>query len=274
MGIWSLWVTPGTVLAFLTTAPLFEAFGVKSGWVLALALEIICLVLLVASCKLPASAAVKKSSGDASGGRVYKHVHFKSALAIGLSMACWGMIYGAINTYYPTFLQVVHGQSIMLASMVPLLLTLITAPFSIIFGIISGKRRNRKWFLFFGYVAAVALYLLVGFREDASIASVWAFAALFGVVAGAIPMTTYALIPILAEDPKKADYCTATLAFCLQLASILVGLCGPLITMLGFGGFSLYVIAPIGVIGAVVAFFTVSDKQALAEQEEEMGELC
>lgn len=272
MGIWSLWVTPGLILGFITSPLLFTSFGYRSLWLLALALEILSTLWILVSVKLPAIPENMLVNGDVTKKRVYRHVHFKSAMAIAISMLCWGVVYGAVNTFYPTYLQEVKGMSLFASSMVPLLLAVITAPFGILFGVLAGKTRSRKWFLVIPYALVTALYLSIGFNETSEVASAWVFALLFGVCAGGIPMATYALIPLLAGEPKKADYCTATLAFCLQLGSILMGSLGSAIASLGYRDTALFILAPVAAIGLVIALLSTGDRQALREQEDELAD--
>ncbi|WP_165060845.1 MFS transporter [Adlercreutzia sp. ZJ154] len=268
-GIWSLWVTPGLVLGFVTTPILFTSFGYLSLWIVSLALEVICTVWLVCCVKLPAIPKNAIEMEQTSKKVTYKHVHWVSTLAIALSMFCWGIVYGAVNTFYPTYLQVVKDMPLAMSSIVPLILALVTAPFGIIFGIIAGKTRTRKWFLVIPYLVAAVLYATIGFAENSNSVEPWIFAIGIGICAGGIPMATYALVPILAEDPKKADYGMAVLAFSLQLANVLIGFFGGIVEALGFYMASLLVLVPFAILGAVIALVSVGDKKALAEQDQE-----
>lgn len=273
MGIWSLWPIPGLALAFFSSPLLFSAFGWQSIWVLSLVVTVAVTVFLFFGTKLPAIPENELVAGNAEKKRTFKHTHGAGAFAVALTMACWGMVYGAVNTYYPTFLNEVKGMSLMGASSIPLVLALVTAPFAIIFSKIVERFSIRKWLLAGGYVVIAALYATIAFGESGSVAESWVFAIALAACAGAVPMVTYALVPILAQEPRKSDYCMATLGFMLQLSSAVAGVFGAPISALGYYHASLFILVPLAVVGAVIAFVIPGDSKVLAEQAAEEAQV-
>lgn len=267
MGIWSLWVTPGLVVGLISTPLLYGAFGVRSTWVFAIVLELVCTIWVFLCCKIPRDRAVA-TAPCAEGSPAHVRVRFKSALVVAVSMFCWGALYNAVNIYLPTFMQEAYNASVLLSSMFPLILSAVTAPFGIFFGYLAGKFNCRKLLLVCGYAAVLVLYVTVGFKEDAGVAAMWVFSIAFGIAAGAVPMATYALIPILAADSKKSDYATAALAFCLQASNIIIGACGGLIMAYGYDGFTFRLLIPIAVLAVALAVITPSDRRVLAERSD------
>jgi cyanate permease len=265
MGIWSLWTCPGMLLAFLTVSPMVEAFGPRSLWVTALALELICTLWVAKSCRIPAE---EPPAVLASNDSVRPRGYIKSAIVVAFSFICWTMLFGPVSIYYPSFMQHAYGVSPFASSMIPLLMTMVTMPCGIAFGVIAGKTVTRKWFLVGAYAVAVILYATIGFNPDAPLWAAVVMAAMFGVCAGAVPMATYGLVPILAAEPKRVGYCMATLTLALQLGNIIAGFMTASIAQVGYHETALCIALPFGVVGLVVNLLAVGDRRALANQGE------
>lgn len=266
MGIWGLWSLPGLMLSFATTPVLFQNFGYHALWVFPLILEAALTLWMFFCVKLPAVSENVKPAEAEGEKPVYRHVYLKSAIAIAITMAFWALIYGVVNGFYPTYLQEVKGMELGIASAVPLLLSCVTVPFCIWFGVIAGKHHCLKWFLVVPYAILAVLYFTIAFTPGPDATPAWIFAIAIGICAGGVPMATYAIVPILAEEPKKADYCTATVGFCLQLGTTIAGLFSMPIAALGYTAVSQYILAPIALLGAIVALVSVGDKRAFRER--------
>ncbi len=262
MGIWAQWVVPGTVIAALSTPALFQAFGWQSVFVLSTILQIVATVLLVAFIKMPAipeNMLAAKGEEKASYGKVF----FGSALIVGFMMIPWNALFGAFNTYYPTYAQTVQGMELFPASMTTMVTAIVTAPFGIAAGVISSKIKQRKLMMIAGFIVTAVLYATFMWSMTANPALCWVATVLFGAISCAIvPTLIVSYIPVLAKDPKKTDYAMATLAFGTQVGFFIVTLFGMLANSFDFHIAALAFGLPICVAAIVALLFVKGDKKA------------
>ena len=262
MGIWAQWVVPGTIIGALSTPALFQAFGWQSVFVLSTVLQVVATVLLVAFIKMPA---IPENMLAAQGTekKSYGKVFFGSALIVGLMMVPWNALFGAFNTYYPTYAQSVQGMGLFPASMTTMVTAIVTAPFGIAAGVISAKIRQRKIMMIVGFAVTAVLYATIMWSTAANPALSWGATVLFGAICCAIvPTLIVSYIPVLAKDPKKTDYAMATLAFGTQVGYFIVALFGTLAARFDFHIAALAFGVPICVAAIVAMLFVKGDKKA------------
>jgi MFS family permease len=277
MGIWSQWVPVGSVLSF-TFAPLLitnpaTGEGWQAVWIISLVLEIIVAVCLLVLVKMPAVAENTIVSGDVSRKKVFNKTFWKSALAISLIFFCWVLVYlSCINQFYPTFLQggdaalalSSYAMSPAESNLPPNIIALITIPLGILVGVLADKTNTRKVLLSVAWAVAVLSVGFIAFNETIPGAP-YIFAVLMGLCAACIPTMTRSIIPLLAQEPTKTDYCLATMAFVTSVAQVGAFFIGTSISTLGWQGNAAFVCAPVLLAALVVTLFCKNDRKALDE---------
>lgn len=267
MGVWSNWLPVGTIIAFFSTPALFSAFGWRSLWTLSIVLEVIMAVWLIISCKLPkipenvlAQEQGKVPESKPAGRKVF----MGSAVLVALTFFFWNFAYGgAVNGFYPTFLQDVKGMDVWTSSFVTVLPAIITVPMGVIFGIVSDKTQTRKWFVLVSYIVLSVMAATFMFTDTPETTGAWAFSIIMGFVAAAVPMGTRSYVPILASDPNKADYALAIMAFVTGLGMMGSGVIGTVVANFGYSAMSTMLIVPSCVIAIVMIAISKSDRKAI-----------
>lgn len=267
MGVWSLWVPAGSIIAFLTTPLLYGSFGWTSLWWVSIILEVISIIWLLACCKMNKVPENELVDGDVSKKRMHRKSHVASGIIIALAFTFWAFVYaGVINVFYPTFLMDAKGMSMELASMPTLVIAVVTIPFGILFGIITDRTNTRKWWLAISYILVAVLMAFVAFNESSEGVTPWVFAVLMGLAAAGVPMATRSLIPVLVPDPRKMDYTLAIMAFVTYIGQLFAGPYGAFVTSDGWHTGALFILAPCVIVAFVMVAISKSDKKALAAE--------
>ena len=174
MGIWSQWTPMGVVIAFFTAPMIYEAaggaaiaFSWQPIWYVSIAMEIISIVWLLVSCKMPAISENELVDGDPARRKRPGKNFMLAGFMVCACFFVWVFVYVAnINTLYPTFLQNMKGLSVFDSSMLPNWTAIITIPLGIVFGIVADKFNFRKWMVAGGYlIVAVCVLLLLHRRR-------------------------------------------------------------------------------------------------------------
>lgn len=279
MGIWSQWITFGTVISFIF-APIF--FNVGGGvsvpfswhaiWIAAVVFEIVTAVLVVVFVKMPQIDENTIVDGDTSK-RVTKGKNFMGG-AIAVSIAFVVFAYYnvvAFNTMYPSFLQQAKGLDVSMSSWMTMIASILGAIVGIFCGVIAAKRHLRKAFIVIGYLvwAVIAFFFLWTPGDD--MVGPWIGVIIYCIPLGFVPTCTRALIPQLVVDTKKLDFALSTMGFLMALGKVLGGYCvSPSIIALGYTGMAQFTIAPMCVVAAIIVIvFVKSDKAVdkLRDQE-------
>lgn len=127
MGIWSQWTPMGVVIAFFTAPMIYEAaggaaiaFSWQPIWYVSIAMEIISIVWLLVSCKMPAIPENELVDGDPARRKRPGKNFMLAGFMVCACFFVWVFVYVAnINTLYPTFLQNMKGLSVFDSSMLP-----------------------------------------------------------------------------------------------------------------------------------------------------------
>jgi MFS family permease len=280
MGIWSQWVPVGSVLSFTFAPMLITDPGTGAGWqtvwMVSVILEVVVALCLLTFVKMPSVAENTIIAGDVTRKKVFHKTYWKSALTIATVFFCWVFVYlSCINQFYPTFLQggdatlavSSYAMSPSEANLPPNIIALVTIPIGIIIGVIADKTNSRKILLLIPWALTALSVGLVAFNETLPGAP-YIFAILMGLCAACIPTMTRSIIPLLAQDPTKTDYCLATMAFVTAAAQICAVFIGMTISALGWQGNALFVCVPVLAVAFVVTLFCKNDKKALEEMAE------
>lgn len=271
MGIWSLWIPVGTIIAFFSAPVIFESMGWRPIWFISLTMEVIALVWMFVSVKMPQVPENELVDGDVSRRKKPGKCFMFGAIMMSVAFLAWAYVYvDNINTLYPTFLQQVKGMSVFDSSMLPNWIAIITIPVGILFGVLSDKLSARKYFVAVPYLIVALLMFFCAFTPGEDLVGPWTFCILMGVCAAGIPMGTRAIIPVLVPDPKKTDFALATMAFATGLAQCMGSLASLSIAEIGWTANGQFILAPLALIASLIVFICVkSDRKVLAIRKQE-----
>lgn len=267
MGVWSLWVPVGTIIAFFTGPGIYIRWGFKGLWWVSVVLGVIMTLWLVASFRLPAVAENTIVRGDTSKAKsLNKKDYVGSALLIMLAFTFWAFVYaGVINQFYPSYLQEIKGFSVFASAMVVNLTAIITIPAGIVFGLISDRTHTRKWFVAIPFAILTIMLFTFAFSYDKGKAAPWIFAVLLGLCAGGLPMGTRSIVPILVSDSTKVDYVLATMACTTGIGLLGPGIYGSLAASVGFHTAALVLLGPCCVLACIMVLAAKSDRKVIEE---------
>ncbi len=279
MGIWSQWTPMGVVIAFFSAPVIYEAAGGAAIpyswqpiWFVSIAMEVVSIVWLLASCKMPAVPENELVAGDPAR-RMRPGKNFM--LAGFMVCACffvWVFVYVAnINTLYPTFLQNAKGLSVFDSSMLPNWTAIITIPLGILFGVLADKFKFRKWMVVVGYLIVAMCVGFFFYTDGADMTGPWTACILMGLAGALVPTGTRAIAPVLVPEPKKTDLVLATMAFATGLAQVVGGyIVSPIVAGIGYQANAHFILAPLALLAALlVAVFVTSDKKVGALRQRE-----
>ena len=271
MGIWSLWIPVGTIIAFFLAPVIFEAAGWRPIWYVSLIMEVVSLAWMFASVKMPQVPENELVDGDVTRRKKPGKCFMFAAIMMSVAFLAWVYVYvDNINTLYPTFLQQAKGMSVFDSSMLPNWIAIITIPVGILFGVLSDKWNARKYFVAVPYLVVALLMFFCAFTPGDDLVGPWTFCIVMGVCAAGIPMGTRAIIPVLVPNPKKTDFALATMAFATGLAQCMGSLASLSIAEIGWTANGQFVLAPLALIASLIVFICVkSDRKVLAIRKEE-----
>lgn len=274
MGIWSLWIPVGTIIAFFLAPVIFEAAGWRPIWYVSLIMEVVSLAWMFASVKMPQVPENELVDGDVTRRKKPGKCFMFAAIMMSVAFLAWVYVYvDNINTLYPTFLQQAKGMSVFDSSMLPNWIAIITIPVGILFGVLSDKWNARKYFVAVPYLVVALLMFFCAFTPGDDLVGPWTFCIIMGVCAAGIPMGTRAIIPVLVPNPKKTDFALATMAFATGLAQCMGSLASLSIAEIGWTANGQFVLAPLALIASLIVFICVkSDRKVLAWRKQEDAE--
>lgn len=280
MGIWSQWITFGTVLSFFFAPMIFNLgggievpFSWRTIWIAAIVIEVIVAILVIVFVKMPKVSENTIVAGDTSK-KMVKGKNFMGA-AIAVSVAFVVFAYFnvvAFNTMYPSFLQAEKGLSVSMSSWFTMIASILGAIIGIFCGVIAAKRHWRKSFIVIGYVAWAIIAFFCLWSPGNDMVGPWIGVFIYSVPLGFVPTCTRAIIPRLVVEPKKLDFALSTMGFLMALGKVLGGyFVSPSIVAFGYTGMAQYTIGPMCVAAAVLVFvFVKGDKKLDKLREEEL----
>lgn len=271
MGIWSQWTPMGVVIAFFTAPMIYEAaggaaiaFSWQPIWYVSIAMEIISIVWLLVSCKMPAIPENELVDGDPARRKRPGKNFMLAGFMVCACFFVWVFVYVAnINTLYPTFLQNMKGLSVFDSSMLPNWTAIITIPLGIVFGIVADKFNFRKWMVAGGYLIVAVCVFFFFYTDGADMTGPWIACILMGIAGALVPTGTRAIAPALVPEPKKTDLVLATMAFATGVAQVVGGyIVSPIVTSIGYQANAQFVLTPLALLAAVlVIVFVKSDRK-------------
>jgi MFS family permease len=170
---------------------------------------------------------------------------------VSLEFMCFNIVFMAVNSFYPTFLNSVRNYSLGTASFIASLV-MITIVFSApLGGFVSDKINSRKWVIVVPLIV-VALFFLFPFSVTG-----WLIPAsmiLVGILAGPIPTATFASVPEVMEKPQLIGIGMAVLALGQNLGMFIgPAIFGALVASMGWVSAG-YVMIPICIVGIIAAW--------------------
>ena len=281
MGIWSQWITFGTVISFIFSPLLFNAaggaqvpFSWHAIWIAAIVLEVVTAILVIVFLKMPRVDENTIVDGDVTRKKVVGKNFMGGAIAISVAFvvfAYYNVV--AFNTMYPSFLQQAKGLDVSSSSWMTMIASILGAIVGIFCGVTAAKRHLRKAFVVIGYLlwAVIAFFLL--WTPGGDLVGPWAGILLYCIPLGFVPTCTRALIPQLVVDTKKLDFALSTMGFLMALGKVLGGyFVSPSIIALGYTGMGQLTIAPMCVVAAVIVILFVKSDKAVDKLREEERE--
>lgn len=283
MGIWSQWTPVGVVIAFFAAPVIYAAaggsavaFAWRPIWFVSIVMEVVSIVWLLLSCKMPAIPENELVNSDPSRRKTLGKNFTAAGIIVCAFFFVWVFDYVAnINTLYPTFLQNVKGLSVFDSSMLPNWTAIISIPLGIVFGVVADKLNFRKWMIAAGYLLVAVCMAFFYFTPGTDMTGPWIASVLMGLCGALVPTGTRAITPVLVPEPKKTDFVLATMAFATGLAQVVGGyIVSPLVSSIGWQANAQFVLAPLALCAALaVILFVKSDKKVkevrLAEARED-----
>jgi MFS family permease len=230
MGIWATWVPVGSVAAYNLAPLLTGSLGWQSVWWVGAAFA---LVMVLISGLMLRSPQIEKSETH-----VPAALDLRRALAnrdiwlLALQFACFNLAFVSLATYYPTFLNEVHGYPLQEAGFIASLGTLVILFSAPLAGVFSDRIDSRRLVFSIPFLAIAVLFLFP-FRVSG-----WLIPAVMvaqGIFAGAIPTATFAAAPEIMRRPQWAGFGLAVILVGQNLG-LLVGpfMFGQLVNHLGW----------------------------------------
>ena len=274
MGIWSQWITFGTVVSFIFAPMLFSLgggievpFSWHAIWVAAVVLEVVIAVLVVVFLKMPAVGENTIVGGDVTKKLIKGKNFMGSAIVVSVAFVVFAYLnVVAFNTMYPSYLQQVKGLDVSLSSWMTMIASILGAIIGIFCGVIAAKRHWRKAFIVIGYAVWAVIAFFCLWTPGTDMVGPWIGIIIYGIPLGFVPTCTRAIIPRLVVDPKKLDFALSTMGFLMALGKVLGGyFVSPSIIEFGYTGMAQFTLAPMCVLAALLVVFFVKGDKALDE---------
>lgn len=252
MGLWSIWFPAGAVLAF-NLSPLFYVMAGtwRAAWWFSAVVAVVALVFVAIVYVDPPQENEVSDVRAKNVGASPKPYMFALIMAT-VAFGAWNTVNGgAVSGFYPSFLGDMHGLDTQAAgslSSVTNICMLVICP---LMGFVADKFHAQKWLAVLGLFLGAALFTF-GFSDNMMF--VWVFVVLMAFASSACATGTFAVIPILANDPAKVGLGMAFAAF-FQNIGILIGSAAfaPISASMGWSAAALTFCVPICIAGGVCA---------------------
>ena len=272
MGIWGVWFTVGVMLSTIFTPMLYAAMGWQGCFIFSIALMAVTTALVALFFKMPrvpesivehgTDQELKEAARIGSGRKNY----VKSAIVVGLSFLAFEIVYMTWSAFYPTYGQTVQMMSIADSALVPLVVTLVTVPFSVVSGIVTDKLVRAKELLIGAYVLLFVLCAFCLWNGAENPLLMWVSNIVYAaLVVSSIPVTTRFLITYEAQTPKATDLALTCMTLCTSLGGFFGVFFGMIVDASGWG-FGGMVLSAVSVVGVAVLLFVKGDHAIMREQ--------
>ena len=259
MGIWATWVPIGNIVMFNIAPRLAASSGWQAVWwagAIYAAITFVLYALLFRMPKQEEMAGGPPPEGGPEGGKppsLGKAMANTSLWLISFEFMCFNLVFLALSTFYPTFLNTVRNYDLATASFITsitMMITIFTAPLG---GFISDRIGSRKLVIVVPFVL-VALLFLLPFHVTGWM--VPALMILMGILVGPIPTATFSAVPEVMPSPQLAGIGMAVLALGQNLGMVIgPAIFGPLAASVGWAtaGYLMIPICALGIIAAWLA---------------------
>lgn len=266
MGFWSIWTSPGILLATLVGPQIFVMTGTTTSlWWFSIVLEIIAIVWMLLCFKMNKKnenqiAAETLGGKDVPG---IKRNFVLSATVASLSFLGYAMAFGMFQNFYPTYLQDAAGLDVVSSAFPSTITVLVTMPISLVIGIIIDRYNLRKTTLIAGHL--ILAFTMGWFAWLGAGSMMIAAGVLVGLVQGILPVALRLIIPMQVTDPRKMDYILGIMAFVTNIGSFYSGPFGALVASVGWESAGLMGLLPVELCFAILCLVLVKgDKKVLA----------
>lgn len=231
MGIWATWVPLGSVLVF-TLAPAMAAdLGWQSVWWFGAGYSLLILVVYVVLMRMPPAMTLENQEQS-------KKPDLRKAFAnrniwlLGLTFACFILVFMSFGTFYPTFLSEAIGYSLAEAAFITSISTIVVLFSAPLAGLLSDRIGSRRFLFSYPFLLIAVMMVFLFKVADWQI---YALMIVLGAVSGAIPTATFAAVPEVMGKPQLAGIGMAIVMMCQNLG-MFVGpiLFGNLVESLGW----------------------------------------
>lgn len=230
MGIWSLFVSFGSLFILNIANVITPNFGWRGNWWLVTGLCALFLVIFALTVKEPEQESApppaqgegpKPPQEEPSLGKVLM-TPGPWCLAIGFFTFAIGS--GAMLTFYPTYLQEVFAMESAQANSITAITSIAMIASGILTGFVLNKIPNRNHSIF--YFVMCILYTIVSVIQFnlPSVGVVIPFVIIYGLIAQAVPPTILSLVPEAAATPAMLPIAMGVLMFGQNLGGILTNI--------------------------------------------------
>lgn len=266
LGIWATWVPLAMVLIYAVAPLMAQSMGWQSVFILCGCIAVVAFILVAAFFKMPEG---KAADFGAAGS-------FKDTLRLLKNGNLWllGFVMciflfigsGALSTYYNTYLMEVHSFDPASASGMVSIFTAIGVVTGPLAGALSDRLApgKKRW----GIVLTFAVYLvglLFAWPQPGSgaIASIWTFAIIGGIAAGAGAGSIRPLAPIVAGGGAMGAAVSMAMIQFMQNLGVAVGspVFGAAMGAFGWSAAGMGILATLCVVAMVLAAFINPDRR-------------
>jgi MFS family permease len=260
MGIWATWVPVGSIVMFNLAPALQGSFGWQSVWWAGAAFALVAFLLYAFLFRMPKPD--EMAGGPPPAGEhaeagpppsLGKAMANSSLWLISLEFMCFNVVFLALNTFYPTFLNTVRNIDLARASFLASLMMIMTIFSAPLGGLISDRIGSRKKMIIIPS-AIVALGFLLPFHVTGWM--IPALMILMGILIGPVPTATFAAVPEVMTKPQLVGIGMAVLALGQNLGMVIgPAIFGPMAESMGWAvaGYLMIPITAIGIIAAWLA---------------------
>jgi predicted MFS family arabinose efflux permease len=260
MGIWATWVPVGSIIMYNLAPALAKSFNWQAVWWAGVIFALVAFLLYAFLFRMPKPNEMAggpppagSEAGEEKPPSLGKAMANPSLWLISLSFMCFNLVFLALNTFYPTFLNTVRNYDLGTASFlasIMMILTIFSAPVG---GLISDRIGSRKKMITIPFII-VALGFLFPFHVTGWM--IPALMILMGLLLGSIPTATFSAVPEVMVLPQLAGIGMAVLALGQNLGMVIgPAIFGPMVASLGWAtaGYLLIPICAVGIIAAWLA---------------------
>ena len=247
MGIFSVYMTVGTVLIFNLAPALAKGSAWKASWWLIAAASAVMIALVQFFAKMPEvdGAGEGEESGQPSMKDALKS---KSLWMIGLAYFMFATTLFYANTYLPTYLQKVfqmEAQKASLLATIPALLGVVSAP---LYGTIADKMKAKKKIMLFGLLVFAPVMAGVFLVPESMLV---VMLVLWGLLVMGFPAIIMASAPETVPSVALAGIAMAILAFFQNLGGFIgPAVYGNILASQGWATTGIFLI-PLGILALI-----------------------